>query len=553
MKIAQRALATLAVAAALAAAGGPAAPAAQAEEFNNVPLLSSDFEDGELHGWHGRGHDANIEKVAIATGVAHGGSKSLKISERTTTWQGPQHFLADDVAPGDVFRIGAWLYYDEGPAQAGFVLSVERSFKDPKAEHKYANVSTVTAKKGQWTFLSCDYTVSNDPTQKAIEFYFERPYKADAQITPDDQISFYIDDVSVAKLDPNLKPKVQEDIPNLAETWSPVLAIGAAVTPDNVDPADAHGQLLMKHFGALVAGNAMKWESLQPKEGQFAWADADRIVEFAGLTGMRVRGHCLVWHNQTPAWVFQDPKDPTKPASRELLLKRMKTHIQSVVAHFKGQVEGWDVVNEALSDKDGLRSGAEGNKWLEILGPGYIEQAFRWAREADPAAILTYNDYNLESDSRKLGEALKLVAGLKAKGAPVDAIGLQMHVSIAYPPLAQVQDAIARIAAIGVKAQVTELDVSVYSSDTEPKKDITAELLLAQAQRYKDLFAIFKAAAAKGALDIVVVWGLADDGTWLDDFPVPGRRNAPLLFDRRLQAKPAFWALVEPSKVKGLK
>lgn len=522
--------------------------------YNNVTLFENGFEDGTTQGWHGRGTGDKIEKVEVVKGTAHSGSYSLKVSNRVTTWQGPQRPMATNVVPGDVYRIGAWVYYDEGPAQAAFVLSVERSFKDPAAAHKYNNVVQVQATKGVWTYVTTDYTVSNDPTQKDIEVYFERPYKADDLITPNDKISFSIDDITVIKLDPAMKPKIQEDIPNLVDSWRDPLTVGTAVTPDNVDTLDVHSQLLMKHFGAMVAGNSMKWDALQPQEGQYQWADADKIVEFAALTGMRMRGHTLVWHNQTPAWVFQDPKDSTKAASKALLLQRMKTHIQTVVGRYKGQVESWDVVNEALSDSTGgLRTGAEGSKWLEILGPDFIAQAFQWAHEADPDAQLVYNDYNLESDAAKRAGAIKLIKDLKAKGVPVHGVGLQMHISLTYPDLAQIEQTIAQFAALGVKVLVTELDVSIYSSDKEAKKVPSADILLAQAQRYKDLFQIFQAAAGKKWMDIVILWGMADDGTWLDDFPVPGRQDAPLLFDRRLQAKPAFWALTEPAKVKGLK
>jgi endo-1,4-beta-xylanase len=528
--------------------------AQDAQQYHNITLFQSDFEDGQLGGWHGRGTDAKVEKVAVISGLGHGGTHALKVTNRTTTWQGPMHTLADGVVPGDIYRVGAWIYYDEGPANAVFMLSVERSFKDAKAAHKYNNIAQISVAKGQWTFITTDYTVSADPTQKTLELYIERPYKDDNLATPDDTISFSIDDVSAVKLDPAMKPKVQEDIPNLVDVWRDTFTVGAAVTPDDVDTTGVHSQLLMKHFGAVVPGNALKWESTEPTEGQFSFADGDKIVEFAGLTGMVARGHTLVWHNQTPAWVFQDPSDPTKPASKELLLKRLKNHIDAVVGHYKGQITSWDVVNEALSDSTGtLRSGAERSKWFEILGPDYIAQAFRWAHAADPDAQLVYNDYNLESNPAKRDAAVLLIKTLKAQGVPIDAVGLQMHISITYPELKQIRDTIAQFAALGVKVLITELDVSIYASASEAKKAPTPALLLAQAQRYKDLFAIFKTAAAKKQIELVMIWGMADDGTWLDDFPVPGRGDAPLLFDRRLQAKPAFWAVVDPTKVKGLK
>jgi endo-1,4-beta-xylanase len=539
----------------LAVAAGFSAPALFAQEiaYAQTPLFAADFEDGTAQAWAGRGSGANIEKIEVVAGQGRGGGRALRISDRRTTWMGPQRLLAESVQPGEVYRVSIWVRYDQGPIQTGFVLSVERSFKDAAAEHRYTNVVTVQAKRGEWTQIAANYTIPNDPTQKSIWVYIERPYKADNVATDDDKMPFMIDDAAAWRLDPQSKPTIQADIPALRAVWSGRFAIGAAVTPEDVDPTEAHGQLLAKHFNALVAGNAMKWESLQPREGVFIWDEADRLVEFAQKNGMKLRGHTLIWHNQTPSWVFLDPKDMTKPASPELLAQRLKTHIETVVAHFKGKVSSWDVVNEALSDTDGLRTGAEGSKWMQILGPRYIDLAFQYARAADPAARLVYNDYNLESDPRKLDAAVALVSGLRARGVPVDGVGLQMHVRIDYPVLSQVRAAIAKLAALGVKVEVTELDVSIYSGPEEAKKTPDAAVLLAQAQRYKDLFAVFGEAADRGWLDSVVLWGLADDGTWLDNFPVQGRPDAPLLFDRVLRAKPAFWAVVDPGKVAGLR
>jgi endo-1,4-beta-xylanase len=530
----------------------PAAAQVDAAAQGDI-LVMSDFEDGTLQGWQGRSTADVKEKLEILDGKGRGGGKALYVSNRKTTWQGPLHPIPGPLVPGDRLALGVWVRYDEGPAKATFVMSMERGYVDPAASHTYANIAQVGVNKGEWTFLGTEYTVPNEPNQKTFDFYVERPYKSDNQVVPDDLISFMIDDASAIKLDPNLKPRAQEDIPSLYEAWESSFSVGAAVMPEELDASNERFKLVKRHFNALTAGNAMKWDALQPKEGQFNWAGADKIVRLASLTGKRMRGHTLVWHSQTPDWVFQDPTDPSKPASKELLKKRLQTHITEVVSHFKGDVECWDVVNEALSDSDGLRKGTEGSKWYQILGPEYIELAFTYARKADPDCVLVYNDYNLESDPRKLAEAVKLVKSLKAKKIPIDAVGLQMHVQLSYPSLLSVKNAISQLAALGVKVQVTELDVSIYSSDSEAKKPVTDAILLQQAQRYKDLFAAFKEAADKGWLDLVVLWGLSDDGSWLNDFPVPGRTNAPLLFDRKLQAKPAFWALVDPAKVQGLR
>jgi endo-1,4-beta-xylanase len=237
-----------------------------------------------------------------------------------------------------------------------------------------------------------------------------------------------------------------------------------------------------------------------------------------------------------------------------VLNQRLKTYIQTIVRRYKNRVESYDVVNEPLSERSGLRTGAEGSKWHEILGPEYIDNAFRWAREADPSAQLVINEVNLESDPRKRQEMVNLIKGMKQRGVPVDAVGLQMHISVSSPSVAQIRETIETFAALGVKVMITELDMSIYSSDTEAKKNVTDAILLEQAQRYKDIFAMLRDQAQKGNLaDMVVIWGTSDAGSWKNNFPVPGRTDAPLLFDTRLQSKPAFWGLVDPSKVRGLK
>jgi endo-1,4-beta-xylanase len=524
-----------------------------AQQWKHEVKIKSDFEDGTVQGWGPRGDKGSEETLSVAKNAKHSGEASLKISNRQKTWQGPIHQLTDKAVPGDVYSFDAWIYYDEGPDSAAFTLSVERSFKDEKATHSYANISAFQAKKGVWTEIKAEYTIPADPTQKNVYLYIERPYKKDADVTADDKISFYVDDIVVMRLDPASRPKIQMDIPNLSESWFESFSIGAAVMAEEVDTSGQKAQLLMKHFTGLVAGNDMKMDTIEPKEGTYNWARAEQIIQFAELTGMRVRWHTLQWHSQCPDWVFQDKADPTKPASKDLVNQRLKTYIQTVMKRYKGRVESYDVVNEVLNEKGEFRTGAEGSKWYDTLGPDFVANAFKWAREADPTAQLVINDYNLESNPAKRDGMYNLVKDLKAKKVPVDAIGLQMHISNTTPSVKDIKDTIAKFASLGVKVVITEMDMSIYDSDKDPKREPTKADLLLQAQRYKDIFAVYKDAAAKGWLDMVVIWGTTDNTSWKNDFPVPGRGDAPLLFDGRLQAKPSFWALVDPKKVPGLK
>jgi endo-1,4-beta-xylanase len=525
-----------ALAAVLAFAGAQSA-------FAQTVILKSDFESGQDN-WTFRGDPGKEELVAVSTEDKHSGNASLKISKRTKTWQGAVHLLNDSLKPGTVYDISTWIKYPAGPSTAPFSVSAELDGKDKS--RAYINLAGATLNRGEWTKLEGQLTVPDDPNLDHILVYFESKYKADDQVTPDDTIDFFIDDFLLTKRSKNIV--IQEDVPSLRDVLSPSIAIGAAISPDFLDASNPHRRLILKHFDALVAGNVMKPDTIAAKEGSYNFAPGDKVASFADKTGIYLRGHTLVWHNQTPAWFFADPADPSKLASKETLLAREKAYIQAVVGHFKGQVKSWDVVNEVLSDSSGLRTGAEGSKWFAIAGADYIEKAFIWAHEADPAAQLAINDYGLEGNAAKREAMYALVKGLLAKKVPVNAIGIQMHISIKNPASSEVKKTIERFAELGVKVVVTELDVSIYESDSEAQKEASADILQAQALRYEELFNIFREAAAKKRLDTVILWGSADDDTWLDNFPVQGRKNAPLLFDRDLQAKPAFWGIVDPKR-----
>jgi endo-1,4-beta-xylanase len=523
------------------------------QNYNHVTVIDTNFDNGSVGGWKPRGSpERGLEKLEIDTSIKHAGSASMKVSNRTYTWQGPMHLLTASPVPGDMYSMNAWIYFKDGPNNGAFTMSVERVSKS--GTQAYQNVTSFQVKKGEWTEIKTEYTVGADPTQASISVYFELPYKEDNLVTANDKIDFWMDDIKFIKLDPASRPKAEVNIPNLADVWRKSFDIGAAVTRDDIDVSSQNAQLVMKHFTVLVADNDQKMETIQPSEGKFNWEPAEAIINFGEMTGMRLRWHSLVQHNQNPAWIFQDKANPSKPVSKDVLNQRLKTYIQTIVRRYKNRVESYDVVNEPLSERSGLRTGAEGSKWHEILGPEYIDNAFRWAREADPNAQLVINEVNLESDTRKRQEMVNLIKGMKQRGVPVDAVGLQMHISVSGPSVAQIRETIETFAALGVQVMITELDMSIYSSDSEAKKNVTDAILLEQAQRYKDIFAMLREQAQKGNLaDMVVIWGTSDAGSWKNNFPVPGRTDAPLLFDTRLQSKPAFWGLVDPSKVKGLK
>lgn len=323
---------------------------------------------------------------------------------------------------------------------------------------------------------------------------------------------------------------------SLAETFKEDFLIGAAVNSHTIV---SQRDLLRKHYNSLTAENEMKFERLHPAEATYTFDAADEIASFARENGFKLRGHTLVWHNQTPDWVFQAGKDGM--ADRETVLARMKAHIDTVVNRYKDTIYCWDVVNEAVTDEgeEWLRP----SQWLHTIGEDYLVQAFRFAHEADPHAQLFYNDYN-ECNPGKREKIYRLVKSLLEQGAPVHGIGLQGHWNLTSPTLDEIQQAIERYASLGLKLQITEMDVSMFAFD-DRRTDLSAptdEMLRLQEKRYGQFFRLFR--EYKEVLTGVTFWGAADDYTWLDYFPVRGRKNWPLLFDVNQQPKGAYREVV---------
>lgn len=298
----------------------------------------------------------------------------------------------------------------------------------------------------------------------------------------------------------------------------------------------------VRHFNAVTPGNDLKWERVHPRPDRFNFAPGEAVAEFAAQHGMEFIGHTLIWHQQTPAWVFQDGQGGR--ASRELLLARMEEHIKTVVSHFCGRIRGWDVVNEALEENGTLRRSA----WFEIIGEDYIEKAFMWAHEACPSAELYYNDYNLY-DQRKRQGAIRIIRNLQAKGIPIHGVGEQAHYDVEWPPVQDVDRMIREFSQLGIKVLITELDMSVFPWTERRdlyRSGLPEQLAEQQARRYKELFQVFL--KHRDVIDRVTFWGLTDINSWKNHFPVPGRRDYPLLFDRESEPKPAFWAVVEAAR-----
>ncbi len=327
-------------------------------------------------------------------------------------------------------------------------------------------------------------------------------------------------------------------IPSLKDVYAPYFEMGAAVSIGVLHPYD---DLLQKHFSSLTAENSMKFSEVHRSPGRYTFHAADRIVDYAKEHDLLMRGHTLVWHSQVPAHVFLD--DARESVTREVLLERMREHIELMMHRYGDVVYAWDVVNEAISDEHNvfLRSNS---RWHEIIGDDYVAQAFRMAHEADPNAKLFYNDYNAVQPAKR-DKIIRLIEELQADDVPIHGVGIQAHWNIYDPSVATIREALELYSQLGIEVHITELDLSVYAwnSQTPMMWEPTEEILELQAQRYGEIFALFR--EFSDVITNVSFWGVADDHTWLDNFPVQGRKNWPLLFDEELQPKPAFWSIVD--------
>jgi endo-1,4-beta-xylanase len=333
--------------------------------------------------------------------------------------------------------------------------------------------------------------------------------------------------------------------------------IGVAINTDQITGKDARGDaLITQQFNSISPENVMKWEVIHPRPDVYDFTLADKYVEFGLKNHMFIVGHNLCWHSQTPDWVFKDEKG--NPLTREALLQRLRDHIQTVVGRYKGKIESWDVVNEALNEDGTLRQ----SLWMKIIGEDYIVKAFQYAHEADPKVQLNYNDYNLETPAKRKG-AIALVKRLQAAGVPIAVVGDQAHLHLDGASTADEEATITDLATVGVKVAITELDIDVLPSawrntaDVSLKVEETANLnpysnglpdniQQALTKRYADLFALYW--KHRDVVIRVTLWGVTDAQSWLNNWPIKGRTSYPLLFDRNGQAKPAFQAVLMTAK-----
>jgi|SRR6478609_2584000 len=333
---------------------------------------------------------------------------------------------------------------------------------------------------------------------------------------------------------------------SVAEKYADYFSIGAAVSAWHFDHTP---DALARDFNRLTCENAMKAQNIHPTEATYDWTEADRIADYARERGLKLTGHTLLWHRQAPDWLFAGVTAGDSE-SLELLKSRLKSHIEAVINRYADVVDNWDVVNEAISNASGkvYRDRSEQSQWYELFGSEeYIYWAFQYARDAleaiEPGSSLGklyYNDYSVTA---KVDKILTMFDWLESRGIRVDGIGFQSHENMTWPSANDLQGAFDKFASAGYKIKISELDVTVYSDSAAPEVPYTPALETAQAERFATLFSVYR--KNKASITSVTFWGVSDDHSWLNNQPVVGRDDYPLLYKDANTPKAARAAIMD--------
>jgi Beta-1,4-xylanase len=502
--------------------GGHEQPRPPALNFDTIT-----FEDRTTGGFIGR---AGTETLTVTDEAnrTDGGSYALKVEGRTSSWHGPSLRVERYVDKGYEYRISAWVKLIS-PASSQLQLSTQIGSGDGASYVSLAS-QTIGASDG-WVLLEGTYRYNNVGGEY-LTVYIESPNTSDAV--------FFIDDIGFESTGSG-PGSIQKDLVPIQAAYAGDFLIGNAIAADDVNGVRL--ELLKMHHQVATAGNAMKPDALQPTKGSFTFAAADAMVDKVLSEGLLMHGHVLVWHQQSPAWMNTSNGFPL---SREEALANLRTHIQTVMEHFGDKVMSWDVVNEAMSDNPPNPADWEGSlrqsPWYQAIGPDYVEQAFLAAREVldehpEWNIKLYYNDYN-EDNANKAQAIYNMVKAINDRYALthpgkllIDGIGMQGHYNLNTNP-GHVEQSLDKFISLGVYVSITELDIQAGSN-----YELSEELAVAQGYLYAQLFEIFKARAAR--IERVTFWGLDDGTSWRAS-------SSPLLFDKNLQAKPAYYGVIDP-------
>ena len=491
-------------------------------------IFSTDFEDGDVSAFSGRG---GVETIESTTEQSHSGSASMCVSDRTKGWHGPQLPLDGLLEPGTEYIASAWVkadWYND--------IKMSMEYTDSSGTRHFTNLKSAVS-QGDWVEISeVKFNVPKNVTNPFL--YFEC----------NDGANIYIDDFEI-KTAPVYD--IQYDIASLKDVYSSYFKIGGAVTTSELAIKGAQN-LIKKHYNSITPGNELKPDALLDKEASLAMAEngddtnpqinisgAREILDFCRDNNISVRGHVLVWHSQTPDWFFKEGfKDDGNWVSKELMLTRMENYIKNVFETFEKEYPtvdfyAWDVVNEAFLDNGSPRTGGSQSEnsnyspWVKIFGDNsFIEPAFEYTRKYAPeGCMLYYNDFN-EYMPQKTTAMVDMANDLKEKGL-IDGIGMQSHLDVGFPTASAYKKALKAFAETGLDIQVTELDIT--TSDSESGFNT-------QAQLYSDI--MDACVEYSDSISAVVFWGTTDDKSWRST-------KFPLLFNEDFTAKPAYYSIID--------
>ncbi|MBO2944416.1 endo-1,4-beta-xylanase [Paenibacillus sp. F411] len=498
-------------------------PSAPVREWSTIT-----FEHGQVNGFEGR---KGTEQLTLVSGENHssGGSFALKTEGRSDTWHGPSLRIDPYIVQGAEYTISAWVKLIS-PESADLQLSTQIGTEN-SASYVTLDKESVTAESG-WIELKGTYRYNN-VSSGVLTIYVE---------SSSSTASFYLDDVHLERTDSG-PIAIQPDLEALKDVYASQFLIGAAITAEDLEGIRL--ELLSKHHNTATAENAMKPEALQPQKGTYTFEAADQMVNAALDAGLRMHGHVLVWHQQSPAWMTTRPGEGSS-LDREEALDNMRTHIRAVMEHFGDRMISWDVVNEAINDNPSSPEQWKGSlrqsPWYHAIGPDYVEQAFLAAREVldenpDWDIKLYYNDYN-EDNRNKATAIYHMVKEINERYSQehpgkllIDGIGMQGHYGLNTNP-DNVKASLERFISLGVEISITELDIQAGSDYQMTKQQADA-----QGYIYARLFQLYEQYAEH--ISRVTFWGLEDSKSWRAAFN-------PLVFDRNLQAKPAYYGIVDP-------
>jgi endo-1,4-beta-xylanase len=506
--------------------------------------ITSTFEDGLLDGWTSRSGSSVLTNTNAA---AHSGTQSLLITNRIGNFDGPQINVSNKMYNGSKYAISVWVQLVPADMTTHNIQMSLQVTLNGTTSFPGVNGYPGTAVKadGAWHQISVPGFNMSNAYDPGNAFLYLQTFPSSGN----DLVSFYIDDFRVTYIPP---PTPDLTLPSIFQNLSYYFPVGAEV--DSIDLSGPHEQLLAHHFNSIVSGNDMKWQSVERTKGSFTYSAADAEVGVAACNDMLVRGHNLVWASgaQTPSYATGDGTN--SPANQATVIANIQEHIQNEVQHFGTKVYAWDVVNEPLdaSQPDCLRHGP----FYQVLGKSYIDVALQAARQyAPPGTKLFINDFST-ADPNRLACLVQVVQDLRNRGIPLDGVGHEMHNAINYPSITAVVNSINTLANQfpNLDQQITEMDVSVYRAGDNTSNyganggTVPPSILAEQGYLYKQYFDALR--QLKGKLSAVTFWGIADDDTWLDGFPI-ARLDMPLPFDTNLNPKPAYWGMIDPTQLPG--